>query len=105
MNRGWEMSYELEYQGSVAQSAANERATFIRRTYAHLAGAILAFIGLEAALLQVVTPQEVMQVLGQSPWSWLAVLGLFMVGGWVAQTWAQSPTSRGMQYLGLSLYV
>src|SRR5262249_1180689 len=101
------MRYEMEYGApvSVAQSAASERASFIRRTYAHLAGAILAFIALEAALLQVVTPQEVFGVLGNSPWAWLVVLGVFMVGGWVAQAWAQSQTSPAMQYLGLGLYV
>src|SRR5262245_41210851 len=101
------MRYEMEYGApvSVAQSAASERASFIRRTYAHLAGAILAFIGLEAALLQVVTPQDVFGLLGRSQWSWLFVLLAFMAAGWVAQMWAQSQTSRAMQYLGLGLYV
>jgi FtsH-binding integral membrane protein len=82
-----------------------ERAMFIRRTYAHLAGAILAFAALEALLLQVVTPEQVFGFLGKNPMSWLLVLGAFMVGGWVAQWWAQSETSRALQYAGLGLYV
>ena len=36
---------------------------------------------------------------------WLAVLGGFMVVGWVADSWAQSATSIGKQYAGLFLYV
>jgi FtsH-binding integral membrane protein len=99
------MSYGYDYPMTAAEAASSERALFIRRTYGHLAGAILAFIGLEAALLQVVTPQDIMNVLGRSQWSWLFVLLAFMAAGWVAQMWAQSQTSRAMQYLGLSLYV
>lgn len=36
---------------SVANSSATERAAFIRRTYGHLAVAILGFIGLEYYLV------------------------------------------------------
>jgi FtsH-binding integral membrane protein len=35
----------------------------------------------------------------------LFVLLAFMGASWLAQTWAQSDSSRGMQYLGLGLYV
>ena len=36
-----------------AQAEVDERVDFIRRTYAHLLAAILAFAGLEAVLLQI----------------------------------------------------
>jgi FtsH-binding integral membrane protein len=36
---------------------------------------------------------------------WLVVLVAFMLVGRVAEKWAQSDTSRGMQYMGLGLYV
>src|SRR5262249_27580807 len=36
---------------------------------------------------------------------WLLVLAAFMGASWVAQTWARSETSVGMQYAGLGLYV
>ena len=36
----------------VANASETERAGFIRRTYWHLAGAILAFAGLETVLIQ-----------------------------------------------------
>ena len=40
-----EQVYTLE--DSAARSLPSERAAFIRRTYAHLAVALIAFIGLE----------------------------------------------------------
>jgi FtsH-binding integral membrane protein len=98
------MSYGYDYS-LAAQAAGNERAQFIRRTYANLAGAILAFMGIEALLLQVVSPETVFGLLGTSRFSWLLVLGAFMVAGWVAQSWARSETSQAMQYAGLALYV
>ena len=42
--------YPLEY-GYSAESMAAERAGFIRRTYAHLAGAIAAVTAIETLLL------------------------------------------------------
>ena len=36
-----------------ADAASSERAVFLRRTYSHLCGAILAFMGLEAIFLSI----------------------------------------------------
>ena len=41
---------------TVAEALPDVRAAFIRRTYAHLAGAVLLFIGLEIALFQTSLP-------------------------------------------------
>ncbi len=98
------MSYGLDYS-LAAQAAGWERAAFIRRTYAHLAGAILAFAGLETILINTVNPQQVLSLFLGTRYTWLLVMLAFMAAGWVAQTWAQSDTSRGLQYLGLGLYV
>src|SRR4029079_9109731 len=46
------MEYSYRSSGVVAEARPDARAAFIRRTYAHLAGAILAFAGVEALLLQ-----------------------------------------------------
>lgn len=100
-----EMEYPYDRSEGMEYSYADERATFIRRVYGHLAGAILAFIGLEFLLLQVVDADMIMKTFFATPFSWLIVLGAFMGAGWLAQSWAQSETSRGMQYLGLGLYV
>jgi hypothetical protein len=100
------MSYDASYgYGSAATAEPSERATFIRRTYSHLAGAILAFIALETVLVNTVPLNVVGRVLGGSPYSWLFVLGAFMAASWLAQYWARSQTSRALQYCGLGLYI
>ncbi len=97
--------YEAGYPVSVAESMPWERAQFIRRTYAHLAGAVLALIGVEAALLTLVDHQTIIGLMFGSPMSWLVVMALFMGAGFVARIWAQSQSSRALQYAGLGLYV
>lgn len=88
--------------GAVATAGVNERVLFLRKTYAHLAGAIGLLVLLEAWLLN--------SDLGiaWAEWarhSWWMVLILFIGVSWIADRWAQSSTSRGVQYLGLGLYV
>jgi FtsH-binding integral membrane protein len=98
------MSYDINYGYNTAAAAEpSERAAFIRRTYSHLAGAILAFIGLETVLVNTVPFDVIAGMLGG--YNWLLVLGAFMGASWLAQYWARSQTSRGLQYLGLALYV
>lgn len=90
----------------VAASNESVRAAFIRKTYAHLAGAILAFVAIEFALFQIPgIEQKVFGLLGQSRFSWLIVLGGFMFVSYLANKWAMSSTSLSTQYLGLSVYV
>jgi FtsH-binding integral membrane protein len=99
------MSYGYEYSVA-AHAASSDRATFIRRTYAHLAGAILAFVGIEALLLNGLSDEQqghILRLMGG--YGWLAVMLAFMGASWLAQTWAQSESSPGMQYMGLGLYV
>jgi hypothetical protein len=89
-----------------ARAASSDRATFIRRTYAHLAGAILAFMGIEALLLNALTNEQQDLIFRlMSGYGWLVVMLAFMGASWLAQTWAQSGSSPGMQYMGLGLYV
>jgi FtsH-binding integral membrane protein len=100
------MSYMYEYgsQRIAAEAAGDARAAFIRRTYGHLALALLAFGLLETALVQLV-PIDVIGSMLASRGSWLLVMVAFMGVAWVADFWARSSTSVGMQYLGLGLYV
>jgi FtsH-binding integral membrane protein len=79
------------------------RAAFIRRTYQHLAMAILAFVALEFVFFQTGVADVLARVM--LSYSWLLVLGAFMVVSWIAEKWAHAATSRGTQYLGLGLYV
>jgi FtsH-binding integral membrane protein len=95
------------YAPSVAELAsADVRAAFLRRTYLHLLGALLAFVGLTAFLLNVFN-EQVGRFVGtmMGGYNWLFFMGGFMVVSWIADRWAQSNVSRSMQYLGLSVYV
>lgn len=92
---------------AVALSPSSERSAFIRRTYAHLAGAILTFAVLEYILLvplQPVTLPLIVKMVSTG-YGWLVVLGLFMLVGYVADRWARSEHSRAVQYAGLGLYI
>lgn len=89
--------------GAVATAGVNERMTFVKKTYAHLAGAIGAFVLLEYFLL---TSEIGMRwVVWTLSTSWLLVLALFIGVSWIADKWARSDTSRTMQYVGLAVYV
>jgi FtsH-binding integral membrane protein len=99
--------YELDLP-LAAHAERSERAAFIRRTYAHLAGAVLAFAGVLGAIFTLVPKQELDQFMltaFRSRLGWLVVLAAFIGVGYLARWWAHASTSRGVQYLGLALYV
>ncbi|MCX7426053.1 MAG: Bax inhibitor-1 family protein [Planctomycetia bacterium] len=102
-------SVENPYQAPpfsfAAQAAAGERADFIAKTYGHLAGAILVFVALEALLLSLPGIDSLVGLMIGTRYGWLAVLGLFMVVSWIADSWARSAISMSTQYMGLGLYV
>lgn len=91
------------------ESHRSERAAFIRRTYAHLAGAILAFIGLEVAFFQLIVPGlglgDALRSYIMSPMLQLLVLLAFIGVGYLARYWAYNGGSIEMQYAGLAVYV
>jgi FtsH-binding integral membrane protein len=99
------MSYAMDYP-IAARAHADVRAAFIRRTYGHLAGAILAFAALVTVLLQIpgIGEQAVLTMLSSRA-SWFVVLMAYMGVSWVAEKWARSDASPGTQYLGLGLFV
>ena len=105
------MSYALEGYYSdtpvAANAMASERTAFIRRTYMHLAGAILAFTGIEYAIFKLLPTQVLMNILGLffHPASFLIVFVAFIGVGYLARMWAFSGASQATQYLGLALYV
>lgn len=101
-----ETEFNSTYGNSAADALPAERARFIRKTYFHLAAAILAFVMVEAFLFTSGAADSIISVLrlGGSM-SWLLVLGAFMGVSWLAGSWANSQTSKAMQYLGLALYV
>src|SRR5205085_374188 len=88
-----------------SEAGTSDRATFIRLTYLHLGGAVLAFMALEAFLLNLPGVGEVVASVIGNRWGWLLVLGGFIAVSHIATAWANSSTSTGTQYLGLGLYV
>lgn len=102
MDNPYSSSYANPY--TVAAQPVDVRAAFIRKTYAHLAGAVAILVVLEAALLSI--PGIENTVFGiLSRVSWLVVMAVFMAVSWIANKWAMSDTSKGMQYFGLSIYI
>ena len=90
----------------VANAAESERASFIKRTYVHLAGAIAVFAVLETILIQSgVANKFIGLIAAMGSFGWLAVLGVFMLVSTVANNWAHSGVSREKQYMGLGLGV
>jgi FtsH-binding integral membrane protein len=72
-----------------------------------LAGAVFAFIAIELVIFNMIPDAKLMDMTRwmMGGYNWLIVLGGFMVVSFVADRWARSATSLGMQYAGLGLYV
>lgn len=99
-------NYTTTYgNNSAANALPEERARFIRKTYLHLAAAILAFIAIETFLFMSGAAETIAATMLGGSFSWLIVLGGFMGVSFLANWWANSQTSKPMQYLGLALYV
>jgi FtsH-binding integral membrane protein len=93
--------------GAVATLGVSDRVTFLRKTYAHLGGALLAFAVFTGALLRFAPDVSwgFSRLALGGRGSWLVVLLLFMGVGYVAERLARSETSRNLQYVGLGLEV
>ena len=104
-------AYALEdtYDGepmSAANSPAMARAAFIKRTYAHVFGAVLAFVALETVLFKTGAANEILRTVfgGGGKFAWIALMVAFVGAGFVAQLLAQA-ASKPLQYAGLGLYI
>jgi FtsH-binding integral membrane protein len=84
---------------------APSRADFITKVYGHLLGAILLFIAIEAFLFSSGLADQIARILSVGQLGWLAVLGGFMLVGWIATHTAHSAASKGAQYAALVGYV
>jgi FtsH-binding integral membrane protein len=87
----------------VDQRSVDTRAEFITRTYNHLMGAIVAFVGVELLLFGSGAAARIAEALLGG--SWLLVLGAFMIVGWMANGVAARSESIGAQYAALGGYV
>lgn len=87
----------------VAHSSDIEKADFYKKTYLHVALAILAFIGVETVLLQVVPDQLIFAMFAQR-YIWLLIIGVFWIASVLATRWSLS-LSKSTQYFGLGFYI
>jgi len=100
-----ESAFVNEVRGYPAADALPaDRAAFIRKTYIHLAGAVLVFGGIVSYLIGSGRGIWIASTMLSGPYSWLIVLAAFMGVSWLAQSWARSQTSKYMQYMGLLLF-
>lgn len=87
----------------VAEASDLERASFYRKTYLHVALAILSFIVVETFLLFTVPQEWIFMMFGQK-YTWLLILGVFWLASVLANKWSLS-LSRSTQYFGLGFYI
>lgn len=101
------MSYLDTASGTiVSRASGSERAGFIRRTFTHLAGAIVVFAVLEGYLQSLGWGAAAYSMLAsQSSWMWLVVIVAFMGVSIVANKLAQDDYSKTVQYAGLGIYI
>ena len=87
----------------VSYATDADRATFFKKTYSHVAYAILAFMLVESILLRIVPMDWILAMMG-GKFVWLFILGLFWLGSTLSDRLVFHP-DRDKQYLGLGLYV
>ena len=92
-------------EGAVATLGVSDRVTFLRKTYAHLAVALLVFAGVTGFMMRFMTETsfKFSKFAFEGRWNWAIVLIAFMVIGWVAERLARSESSKGLQYVGLGV--
>ena len=86
------------------QVSATERATFIKKTYLHVALSVLLFAIVEAVFLSTPFIVKIGMAMSQGM-TWLLVLGGFMLATSAAERWAMGSTDKNAQYGALTLYV
>jgi FtsH-binding integral membrane protein len=93
------------YRETAAEAPTSARVAFIKRTYAHLLLAVLAFVGILALLIKSGAGMQFFQEVVQNPILLIGTLVLFIASGFIARYMARSEASPAMQYLGLAFYV
>ena len=99
------MSFKPSFEG-VQPVVMSDRATFIRRAYMHLAGAVVGFIILSALFIFSGPGKMMLRVLMNSgQFGWLVVLGAFILVSMLATRLADNVESNQTQLIGLGIYV
>lgn len=85
----------------VATLDDDTRGDFVVRVYQHLLAAIAVFAGIEALFLNTPVAEKLFDLFFGSGGTWLLLLGLFMVGQWIAANAAADLLNPQKQYAGL----
>lgn len=95
-------------EGAVATLGVSDRVTFLRKTYAHLGVALIAFAATTAIMMRYMTEFS----LRFAAWTWeprsfhwILILVGFIGGNILCQRLALSQRSRGIQYAGLAVAI
>jgi len=95
-----------EYQQNLVVSALEDekRVTFYKKTYTHLAMAVLLFVIVEWLFFQIEPIVNFAFSMTQG-WRWMVLLGGFMLAASYAEKMAHTTHDLNKQYMGLVLYV
>jgi len=96
-------SQEMTGYTPVSEVSIETRASFISKTYAHVAGAILLFTLIEAWLFKSGLVMPLSQFI--LSFNWLLVIGALMLVGWAASHVAHKLESKPLQYIALAGFV
>lgn len=88
----------------VAALTDDAKVAFYKKTYAHVAGGVLAFFIAEFILLQSNTIIDFMLSMTQG-WRWLIMLGGFMLMTNYAESTALKTSDKNKQYLAYGIYI
>lgn len=95
---------QFENQVMVGHLSEVDKVAFYKKTYSHVAAGVLVFIFFEYLLLQSETIVRFMLSM-LSGYSWLLVLGGFMLVTSYSERMAINSTDRNKQYLAYGLYI
>ncbi|MFM2314232.1 MAG: hypothetical protein RLZZ04_3508 [Cyanobacteriota bacterium] len=90
---------------NVAQASPRDRLEFIKNTYIHLAGAVVAFIVVEFVLFQTGIAASITDFIYENRFGWLMILGGFSLLGWLSQKLVAQADQINTQYAGLGIYI
>ena len=105
MNQG---QYATPSYGAVAHADVATRASFIAKTYGHLAGMIAVFVAFIGLLLATGAAEALALLVygeGRGQFGHLIFLGLFAVTSTMADRWARRSTDVRTQYLASAVYL
>ena len=89
------------YSPPVISLDEDARVTFMMKVYQHIVLAIVAFMGIEFLLFTSGIAEWFYDTVFTSGGGWILLLGLFMVGTWMATQATMDLSNPGRQYAGL----